>query len=1019
MALTPEQIQSALKTLKPSQITAQEAPVIMPSTTTPTTNIMPKVTKVVPVSPKQNIMSPSLEVQAWVQPQRDYKKLATPQEIAAFAKMIRAWEDPEQARRGMQKAIDRRLEQENTARGKEPKKYVMTPEMYQAEQNKWVKNIVWATLDVATWLPRFVGKSLWKWAEAIASWLGYEWTAQEIAWATEKTFWKQSTDIWQDVEAMSYKAPKLIWDIASVATAGAAVSKIPAVAWAVWKLWSLWTAWKIAVWALEWAWSQWLYTIQSEQRLPTVKELAVWWAIGGAIPALWAAFEWAKKVLPKISDKADDAANKILTNMNRITKWEQEKFAIQQWKTVWERLKGKWIISWWDESIDALAKWFKASKDKADEWLSLIKWEYKNDYLSTMAREASDFADNTLSPQASRMKELADKANDIWLTMSETNEVKRFFERNNKFTYWRDITAWEKTVRATNLDNYVRNRQLDIAEQNGFSNLKEINKDTQWYKYLLDKLIKNENGRLGNNAVTLTDWIVAGEVAANPQAIALLVWKKVASSNWFRKWVVKILNKLWNAKSEADRLVDIAKIQRIQNEKDLNKFLSLPYKKDANIPTYPLNSSSGVKWVVRPITPTWVIQETKPVLPRATVAPKKTITETGRATHNPYAPKVEPVKTPVPVAPKPNNTLVDLQRSTLHTEVTKPLSKAEARTGNFETQFWKIEDIVFDRANQKYVINGKNYSPSEVKVFEKKPVADFDNILTEKVPVKTVDESYILEIAKQWGQKASMLKQVSDDMVDTTKLSQKELTEYNKLLATAIQKRGIEWSNALESLYNKFWKDVYGKKTPVPTTNTTTPKKQSVLPKPQEKQAVLEGKKEAIPKAKELQPLYQEAKKFKSADDFINSNKKLFHTTSDSNAQKINSEWFLEWKGKWIWDRLVDGTFFVDNEMPLPTITKYSKEPSKIVKWFVDKKANVKEFKTMDDFENFLLKDEKYLILDDADLSSKRAKEIFIENWIDVIIKPYWKWTEYIVVNPKVLKTESQLRKIREEANTK
>jgi len=45
---------------------------------------------------------------------------------------------------------------------------------------------------------------------------------------------------------------------------------------------------------------------------------------------------------------------------------------------------------------------------------------------------------------------------------------------------------------------------------------------------------------------------------------------------------------------------------------------------------------------------------------------------------------VAPKKT---VVPKPNNTLVDLQRSTLHTEVTKPLSKAEARTGNFETQF--------------------------------------------------------------------------------------------------------------------------------------------------------------------------------------------------------------------------------------------------------------------------------------------------------------------------------------------
>jgi len=165
--------------------------------------------------------------------------------------------------------------------------------------------------------------------------------------------------------------------------------------------------------------------------------------------------------------------------------------------------------------------------------------------------------------------------------------------------------------------------------------------------------------------------------------------------------------------------------------------------------------------------------------------------------------------------------------------------------------------------------------------------------------------------------------------------------------------------------------------------------------------------------------LISEAKKYKTADEFVNDNKRLFHTTSELNAQKINSEWFVEWKSKWIWDRLVDWVFFVDNELPLPTITKYSKEPSNIVKWFVSKNSKIKEFKTMDDFENFLLKDEKYISLDDPDLSSKRAKEIFIQNWIDVIIKPYWKWTEYIVVNPKVLKTESQLKQIREQANKK
>jgi hypothetical protein len=44
--------------------------------------------------------------------------------------------DPKLASETLKFAIDRRLEQENTARGQEPKKYVMTPEMFQEEQNK-------------------------------------------------------------------------------------------------------------------------------------------------------------------------------------------------------------------------------------------------------------------------------------------------------------------------------------------------------------------------------------------------------------------------------------------------------------------------------------------------------------------------------------------------------------------------------------------------------------------------------------------------------------------------------------------------------------------------------------------------------------------------------------------------------------------------------------------------------------------------------------------------------------------
>ena len=96
----------------------------MPSTTTPTTNIMPNVTQVQPLSPKQNIMSPSLQVQSGVQPEKDYKALATPEEKAKVIKMLQAGYPEATVREGFRQAIDRRLTQENNARGQEPKKYV-------------------------------------------------------------------------------------------------------------------------------------------------------------------------------------------------------------------------------------------------------------------------------------------------------------------------------------------------------------------------------------------------------------------------------------------------------------------------------------------------------------------------------------------------------------------------------------------------------------------------------------------------------------------------------------------------------------------------------------------------------------------------------------------------------------------------------------------------------------------------------------------------------------------------------
>ena len=317
-------------------------------------------------------------------------------------------------------------------------------------------------------------------------------------------------------------------------------------------LWVPKAAGKLVEWAVNEAWN----------KISTTVKWAKW--------KLSTMTKWVKRLLP--------TAENTLQRMNRLTKSEQEKFKVMAWKDVWEWLNERWVV--WDpaETITNLSDRFTNTKKQVDEWLSEIKGNYKTEALDMMLDDSIRFADNTRDTNLNRLKELQTKNKEVGLDMSEINEVKRFFERNNKFSYGRDMTAGEKTARATNIDNEVRNRQMNIAEENGFTNLRELNKEVQASKYIMDKLEKNESWRLGNNAITITDWIVAAPAMVDPTFLSLLVWKKLFNSNWFAKQYVNVINRLnWHT-NIADKVADLVQIKKIQNEKDLNKFLALPYK---------------------------------------------------------------------------------------------------------------------------------------------------------------------------------------------------------------------------------------------------------------------------------------------------------------------------------------------------------------------------------------------------------------------------------------------------------
>jgi len=298
--------------------------------------------------------------------------------------------------------------------------------------------------------------------------------------------------------------------------------------------------------------------------------------------ALKAPIKWLTKILPTAED--------TITRLNRMTKLEIASFTKQQWVQPWKWLNDRWFVTAWEDTLDKLATHLQGNMSSKWEALSQIKQTFTSPELVEMAKDAARYADETLNPSAKRISELYNKSKD-WLNWSEAQEVISFYQRNNKFDYGKNITASEKSARATNIDNAVREQMLKFAEDNWLPWLRDINKEIQGTKFILDKLGKNMEWSLGNDYFTLTDYIIWAGTNFDPTA---MVVGKVAKSDWFRKSYAKIINKInWHTNIR-DKILDIEALKRVQNKKELDNFLALPYKD--NIWDIPNNTTIIPDW---------------------------------------------------------------------------------------------------------------------------------------------------------------------------------------------------------------------------------------------------------------------------------------------------------------------------------------------------------------------------------------------------------------------------------------
>lgn len=226
----------------------------------------------------------------------------------------------------------------------------------------------------------------------------------------------------------------------------------------------------------------------------------------------------------------------LMQRVARISKGKQAKFEDLAQESVGSYLVSRNIFGSPDHIADQLVTRMSTYKNRVDRNLAQVDGVYKAPQIKTALDELIDIDDAVSSLGApgrdsGRIKELLKKHQTTGLSLSEVNEVKRLYERNVRVNYLNPASPKpEKLMRSNNIDSALRKYVEDKAAAGGFTNVRQLNKETQLARQLADDLGAEFAGKQGNNAISLTDWILLAEVANSPTAAAGFIGKKAFGS---------------------------------------------------------------------------------------------------------------------------------------------------------------------------------------------------------------------------------------------------------------------------------------------------------------------------------------------------------------------------------------------------------------------------------------------------------------------------------------------------------
>ena len=121
----------------------------------------------------------------------------------------------------------------------------------------------------------------------------------------------------------------------------------------------------------------------------------------------------------------------------------------------------------------------------------------------------------------------------------ELKNVKKLFEKEVKLGY-NKLTDAPKIKQATYLDDAIRTFQDETASKLGFTNIRDLSKQIQASKFIIDKLGNKIVSNELLNGVSLTDYIILA--GGEPASIGAFLTKKIFSNKGIQAKIAKMLS---------------------------------------------------------------------------------------------------------------------------------------------------------------------------------------------------------------------------------------------------------------------------------------------------------------------------------------------------------------------------------------------------------------------------------------------------------------------------------------------